>query len=486
VTVNKPKVLALDLDGTLLGTDSLWELFFKYLSLGSLFPLLWLLFGRLRFKRKMAESVELDFSRLPWNLEVIRLALDHKKKGGEVWLATAANQAMAKKVVQYFDFFSGYLATDDQINLKSKAKARALSERFGEGGFIYAGDSKADLKVWEAAGEAVVVGDEKLAKLARPKEGVVRRIDPVGSKKPSWSMIFELGRPLECLNNIIIFIPMIISLTFSFKGLIVLILTFFSLYSFSAAVNILSDLITLENSRADSQLSNRPLAAGRLDLSRAGFIFLGYVLAGYVLFIIASFFYHSSPHIYLFVTSSLVFNLVYAFDQNKYLLSIWVFAFQYIFRLSVGFLALGLSVSIAKVLMVQFLFVAIGAVKVISRLRTRPADEEITVAFIMKIPQKTILNLFYYGVTLIIVQAIVIIVFFAFSFSYRYYYFSSPGLLAFLCPILIFFIARLLDKNRRGEIKKVSFSALLTDWPSWMCLAASLAVYFLAGPVLAR
>jgi hypothetical protein len=48
------------------------------------------------------------------------------------------------------------LASDGQQNFKGSAKAEMLSRLF-PAGFIYAGDSKADLKVWRRARGIILV-----------------------------------------------------------------------------------------------------------------------------------------------------------------------------------------------------------------------------------------------------------------------------------------------------------------------------------------
>ncbi|MDR2386891.1 MAG: hypothetical protein LBE80_04810, partial [Deltaproteobacteria bacterium] len=280
----KPTALVLDLDGTLLGTDSLWELFFKALSQGRWAPLLWLFCGRLFLKRKLAETTWLDLDLLPWNPGVIRLAQEYHEKGGQVWLATAANQAMAKKVYERFDFFTGYLASDEKINLRSAAKAKALVKLFGQGGYIYAGDSGADPPVWRDSGGAVVVGDEKRAQTAKPLDGEVMIIDPVGTKRPSLKMIFELAQPQNCLQNLLVFVPLLMSRLFYPEnfGLAFLALLGFSFITMGG--NVLGELYAVEKNRQDLAKKNGTLAAGRLDLSRAGFISLGFMLAALILF----------------------------------------------------------------------------------------------------------------------------------------------------------------------------------------------------------
>ncbi|MDR1109686.1 MAG: haloacid dehalogenase-like hydrolase [Deltaproteobacteria bacterium] len=280
---DRPRALALDLDGTLLGTDSLWELFFKGLSQGRLAPLGWLLCGRLRFKRNLARTVELDLDLLPWNREVIDLALAHRAGGGEVILATAANLAMAERVSARFGFLSGHLASDLEVNLKGAAKARELSGRYGRGGFVYAGDSRADLAVWREAHGAVVVGPPSLARLARPLGGEVRTVRPVGSKRPSLGMVLLIGRLARWPANLPVLLPLALAHALGAgapgqapRALLALL----GLCCLSSAGHAMDDLLNLEADRRDPARRGGVLASGALDLSRGGFVFLGFLLAG--------------------------------------------------------------------------------------------------------------------------------------------------------------------------------------------------------------
>jgi len=67
-------------------------------------------------------------------------------------LATGADSRVAHRVSQRFRIFSKIIASDGDANVTGSAKARMLVELFGTGGFVYAGNSTADLKVWERRG----------------------------------------------------------------------------------------------------------------------------------------------------------------------------------------------------------------------------------------------------------------------------------------------------------------------------------------------
>jgi beta-phosphoglucomutase-like phosphatase (HAD superfamily) len=71
MTSKSNNILVIDLDGTLLKTDSLWELFFKTIFQGNIIAIIWLLFRRSSLKNRLANVADLDLDLLPWNQDVI-------------------------------------------------------------------------------------------------------------------------------------------------------------------------------------------------------------------------------------------------------------------------------------------------------------------------------------------------------------------------------------------------------------------------------
>ena len=161
-----PVPLVLDLDGTLIRTESLIEqaLAFVRRNPFAIFRLVgWVLAGRVTLKERLAAAVPLNPELLPINEEVVTLAQQEADKGRKVVLATAAHAETAKLFLEKFPFISEVLATEANVNLKGKTKAEALVKRFPEG-FDYAGDSRADLEVWKRARNAILV-DRKSTRL---------------------------------------------------------------------------------------------------------------------------------------------------------------------------------------------------------------------------------------------------------------------------------------------------------------------------------
>jgi apolipoprotein N-acyltransferase len=157
-TKNVP--LAVDLDGTLIRTDMLWESLARRLRQNplSIFQILfWWVRGRALLKQKLATRVKINPANLPYNTEFLAWLHEEKKAGRKLILATASDLKMAQPLADHVGIFDEVLASNGKTNLRGGNKVRMLTEKFGERGFDYAGNSSVDFKVWRGSREAVVV-----------------------------------------------------------------------------------------------------------------------------------------------------------------------------------------------------------------------------------------------------------------------------------------------------------------------------------------
>jgi phosphoserine phosphatase len=155
--------LVVDLDGTLIAGDMFYKSFFAALGRNPfvVLPCIgWFWRGRAALKRELALRCRIDFDRLKLHQDVLELLLREKAAGRSVVLATAADALLAEPIAARLRIFDRVIASDGSQNLKGSAKAQALTQLF-PGGFIYAGDSKADLPVWQRARAIVVVNARK-------------------------------------------------------------------------------------------------------------------------------------------------------------------------------------------------------------------------------------------------------------------------------------------------------------------------------------
>ena len=127
--------LIVDLDGTLIFSDTLYETFLFALKKNFLvffFSLFWVLRGKAFLKSKLANlSVNFDPLLLPYNTNFIKWVKLEKKKNRRVILCTAAHNIIAAKIAKHLGFFDEIISTNDNLNLSGKEKAKILSGRFG-------------------------------------------------------------------------------------------------------------------------------------------------------------------------------------------------------------------------------------------------------------------------------------------------------------------------------------------------------------------
>ena len=188
----------MDLDGTLIQTDLLWEFLARLLRRNPfwLFPvLIWWMRGRAFLKQQLARRVSVDPATLPYQESFLAFLREQKSAGRKLVLVTASDRKMALPVAQYTGLFDEVMASDGRTNLRGRNKLKALIEKFGERGFDYAGNSSVDLAVWRGARLAIVVNAgqglvKRAAECARPGPAFIMDYSPLGTLKRFLNEIF--------------------------------------------------------------------------------------------------------------------------------------------------------------------------------------------------------------------------------------------------------------------------------------------------------
>ena len=177
--------LCVDLDGTLLTTDSCWEAFFLLMKKNPLFVFycgVWILRGLAYLKFKIGERVDINPATFSYSEDLLRFLHTECADGRELILVTAATRKVAEKIAAHLGIFSDVIASDSATNVKGEMKRRILDGRFGHGCYDYAGNSPVDVAVWRGARQAIVVNaSAKTLRLAK-KIGNVQRVFMNGIK----------------------------------------------------------------------------------------------------------------------------------------------------------------------------------------------------------------------------------------------------------------------------------------------------------------
>ena len=264
--------LVVDVDGALISGDLLIEGTARLLGASPLefFSLLFRLVigggggggggsNRAALKRRVAQKVSLAPSTLVLNPAALDEIAAAKAAGREVWLASAADELAVAPLVEAVGA-AGCLASDGRANLAGEAKARALVERFGTGGFDYVGSKRRDLAAWKHARRAIGLGLP--ARLARK----VRTLDEDARLLPGFSRglrdYFRALRPHQWVKNLLVFTPLVAAHETGAGYYLTAAGMFAALSACASGAYLFNDLIDLPHDRRHASKRHRPLAAG--------------------------------------------------------------------------------------------------------------------------------------------------------------------------------------------------------------------------------
>ncbi|WP_439118113.1 UbiA family prenyltransferase [Nereida ignava] len=260
-----PKPLVLDIDGTFIKSDMLFEAFWAGLGKD---PIAVIKLSARHFTRpavlksKLAQVAEIRTDLLPLQPQVSALADEALAEGREVVLASASDLSQVSRLAQDHGLSERVFASDGVVNLKGEAKRDALVDAFGEGGFDYAGNEPTDMPIWKASDRAIVVGDKASVAHLRDLDHDVQEIT-IEQNPRDW---LRAMRPHQYVKNVLLFLPMLAAHDFSFGSIW---LTLLGLVAFSAAASciyIVNDLLDLEADRLHETKCNRPFASGAVSI----------------------------------------------------------------------------------------------------------------------------------------------------------------------------------------------------------------------------
>jgi 4-hydroxybenzoate polyprenyltransferase/phosphoserine phosphatase len=261
--------LAVDLDGTLVRSDTLHESALRALREHP-FALLqlpfWLLQGKAVVKQRLAELAQFDPATLPYHQPLLEWLTTQRAQGRKLVLCTAADQTIASVISAHLGIFDEVLASDGNTNLGGHRKAEALERRFGAGGFDYVGNAAVDLHVWQRARKAVVVNaSAELTRQARKVTEVDKVFDP--DQRATEALLRTL-RPHQWAKNLLLFMaPMAAHLIPDGAMLSRLMLAFVAFSLCASAVYVANDLLDLDSDRQHPRKRLRAFAAGQLPVA---------------------------------------------------------------------------------------------------------------------------------------------------------------------------------------------------------------------------
>jgi 4-hydroxybenzoate polyprenyltransferase len=354
------RFLAVDLDGTLTYSDTLYESALTLVRNNplSLFALLfWLFQGKAALKAKVASSVDLDVTSLPYNQPLIDWLEENRTAGKKIVLCTAANDRIAYSVSLHLGLFDEVIASDSVTNIKGGNKRKALEERYGAKGYIYAGNSSADIDVWAGSAQAIVVNASNAVK---NKAAQVAKISKVFPPEPTtisqWLQVFRVH---QWLKNVLLFVPLLAAHQLhNTQSLFTLILAFVSFSICASAVYITNDLLDLESDRKHPRKRLRPFAVAAVPIALGAVIAPIFAISSFLLGLMVGTAFTAWLLIYFMLTTA------YSLSLKRYaLIDCLTLAALYTLRIIAGATAVSITLSFWLLAFSVFIFLSLAFVK---------------------------------------------------------------------------------------------------------------------------
>ncbi len=470
--LHSPQTIAVDLDGTALLTDTLHESVLALIRSKPIYIFVlpfWLVRGIAYLKLKVAKHHALDVTTLPYNISFIDWLRVEKASGKEIVLCTAANDRVAEAVSKHLDLFDHVIASDANTNLKGANKRNELEKRYGDKGYDYAGNGRADLEVWAGASHAIVVNASGALQRKVSKVASISHIfpsDPIAFL--DWLRALRIH---QWLKNFLLFIPILAAQQLSDgQSIFILLVAFFSFSFCASSVYITNDLLDLENDRRHPRKKYRPFASAKLPISLGVLIAPILITLSIVLgkFVGKEFLVVLILYLLLTVLYSLVFKRIVLVDCL-------VLATLYTVRIIAGAVAVSLSLSFWLLAFSVFIFLSLALVKRYSELIVQ-ADAGKSVAHGRGYVVSDASLLQTLGVSSGYIS-VLIIALYMHSETVKSLY-VQPIAIWLMLPILLFWVSWMWLKATRGEMHDDPIVFAVRDKAS-LLVAALMAIVFL-------
>lgn len=457
--------LVVDLDGTLTPTDTLVE---SVIQLTKSQPLallklpFWLFKGRAQFKAEIALRSSLQAEYLPYRQVLIDYLIKEKQRGRTLVLATAAHQKIAHAVANHLTLFDVVLASDENENLKGATKLAAIRSSVGPN-FVYAGDSKADLPIWQASQAAILVNTStKVANAIRQNKPIEQDFL---DEKLDFKVWLRAIRIHQWLKNLLLFVPLLTA--FSFQNINSLQAAFLGFLAFSlsaSATYMGNDLWDLDNDRRHPRKKNRPFAKAQIPILVGIAVAVALLTSGLLVAASISQNFLGLLILYLITTISYTWTL-----KTYVLIDVLVLSLLYTLRILAGSVAVSVPCSSWLLAFSVFIFFSLALVKRCSELiTTQQAGETATLGRDYRVTDLTVLWPLGVGSAL---SAVVVFGLFITATETQARY-QSPQILWLTAVGLIYWLARLWIKTARGEMHDDPLVFAVRDFGSRVTITA--------------
>ena len=473
VSDNKHVPLCVDLDGTLVATDTLWEGLASVLIRRPwlVFAVIgWIFAGKAVLKREVAARYQSKGGDWPYRAEVIERIRLARASGQPVWLVTGAAESTATAIAEHLGLFDRVLHSSDTENLTSRRKRERLVGLCGDGGFDYAGNSADDVAVFDAARRAIIVAPDTAARRWGARNNA--EVLPLAQNSPI--AILKAIRVHQWLKNVLIAVPLILNHEYAVAQLVLAVFAAFFSFSFLAsAVYIINDIADLANDRQHPRKRRRPLASGAVSIPVISVTAAALLFASVGLASLLPPMFWAVLSLYAVITTAYTFVL-----KRKLLVDVFTLAGLYTVRIIAGAAATGVDLSFWLLAFSIFFFLSLALVKRYVELDDLADEGEIQLkgrSYLGHdkdmIGQAGVASAF---------SAAMVLALYVDSKEVASMY-PQPALLWPLCPLILYMLLRIWILARRSQMHEDPVVFIMRDWRSQVTTIAGAGLVILAS-----
>lgn len=468
--------LCVDLDGTLINGDLLAESFAAVLRtapLHALRALFQLRRSKAAFKHYLSRYTAIEPEYLPYNEQLLDYLKVEKACGRRLILVTASDAVLARRVADYLALFDEVIATENGRNLKGRTKANVLVERFGERGYIYAGDAECDLHVWARAAEAILVNPSRRLRAKTAALLPIRQVFEAESQR--LQAFIKAIRVYQWVKNALVFVPALTAqLLYQPQIMRSATLMFLAFCLAASGSYIINDLYDLPNDRRHPRKRRRPFASGALPLHYGA---AGPVLIAAAIVIASAISPASAGMVIVYVAITSLYSYVL---KKKPLADVFTLALLYTIRIVGGAVACGIVLSNWLLAFSGFLFLALAFIKRAGELHEVSGGT--TTGKGRGYTATDLIAVQVMGISSSFLSSLVLALYISGGIPADAY--VTPQLLWAIIPAMLFWQCRLWLATARGYMHDDPIVYAARDKVSWLCFATMGVAFFSATSTL--
>jgi 4-hydroxybenzoate polyprenyltransferase len=299
-------------------------------------------------------SAEIDYAHLPYDLDILNLALAARAQGREIYLAAGRLRGHAAAIARHLGF-DGVVPMADTDTGDASRGPEAPSPPIDAAGFDYVGRGAPEA-VWRMASSGCVVGGSEA--LWRRLAGLNPSLHGIRGRSVTWQIWLNALRIHQYAKNTLVFVPALTSHQINLAALGDALLAFLAFSACASSAYLLNDILDLAADRRHPTKRYRAIASGELPISLALIavpvlwlvaMVAGLCISGTFLAVLGTYF-----------ATTLAYSLLL---KRKMLLDIVTLAGLYTLRIVGGAVAIGVSLSEWLLMFSLFVFTSLALIK---------------------------------------------------------------------------------------------------------------------------